>query len=248
MPATLTSIIVDDEPDAINALIQMLHNTSPEVSVLAGANNAQTALEQVIDKHPDLIFLDIQMPVHDGFWLADKLRHMHNRPEIIFTTAYDAYAIEAIKHAAFDFLLKPIVPEELNQTLERYRSVNHQKENLNLKLEKLSDYLNKDRIRLNTLDGFRIVKPDEIVYINAEGSYSIIHLTDGREELISMHLGHVEEKLGSNNFLRIGRSLTINLDFLDSFNRKTKTVTLQDTLQKYELKASRSWAKALMHI
>ncbi len=242
-----TAIIVDDEQDSRENLERLIHHESPELQIISTADSAQTALKQVIEKHPDLLFIDIQMSGQDGFWLADKLRHFENSPDIIFVTAYDEYAIKSIKHAAFDFLIKPIIPENLKNILDRYQSKNN-KERLSLKLEKLSSFINRKRLKLNTLNGFVIVKPEDIVYCEAEGNYSLLHLTNGRKELISMQLGLVEEKLGTNNFLRINRSTTINLNYLDSYNRKSKQVILQDIIQKYEIKASRSGAKKLMVI
>jgi two-component system LytT family response regulator len=247
MPATLTSIIVDDEPDAIDAFKQILHSVTPEVSVLAKANNAQTGLELIIDKHPDLLFLDVEMPGHNGFWLAEKLRHFENGTDIIFITAYNEYAMQAFKYAAFDFLTKPIDPENLRNTIERYKTTNN-KTVLSHKLDKLTLFLNQKKIRLDTHDGFIMVNPDEIVYCQADGAYSEIFLSNGSREVLTMHLKLLEKKLPPDKFLRINRSTTIHLDYLSRFNRKEKTVTLENLIQRYELKVSGSGAKKLKEI
>ncbi len=247
METILTSIIIDDEQDAIDGLKQIIRTTIQEVSVVATARDAQTGLDLIIDEHPDLIFLDVEMPVHNGFWLADKLKHFDNGSDIIFITAFDEYAIKAFKYAAFDFLTKPIIPENLRNTIERYETTNN-KTTLNNKLNKLSLFLNQKKIKLNTHDGFIMVNPDEIVYCQADGSYSKIFLTNGNQELITIHLKLLEEKLPSDTFLRINRSTTINLDFLDRFNKNNKIVTLVNPLQKYEFKASGSGVKRLKEI
>jgi len=247
MPAKLTSIIVDDEQDAVDMLTKILQDVSPEVSVVGTARDAQSGLESVIDLHPDLLFLDVEMPGHNGFWLAEKLRKFENGTNIIFVTAYNEYAMRAFKYAAFDFLTKPIAPEDLRNTMVRYKKTMN-KSTLNKKLEKLSWFLNQKRIKLNTHDGFIMINPDEIVYCEADGAYSNIFLSNGKQELITLHLKKLEEKLPQDKFLRINRSTTIHLDYLSGFNRKTKTVMLENLIQRYELKASVSGAKRLKDI
>ena len=247
MNTTFTSVIIDDEQDAIDGLRQVLQQVTPKVTVVGTARNAQTGLDLIIDEHPDLIFLDVNMPGHDGFWLADKLKHFENGSDIIFVTAYDEYAIKAIKYSAFDFLVKPVSPDDVQNSILRYRNL-HQPEPMAEKLQRLTDYVNQAKLKLNTLYGFVMVSPKDIVYSQAEGAYCRIFLTNGKEELLSMHLKLLEEKLPSQTFLRINRSTTINLDYLESFNRKTKTVTLVDVLQHYEFMASHSGAKKLKQI
>ena len=247
MKTALTSVIIDDEQDAIDGLQQVLQQVTPEVSVVGTARSAQTGLDLIIDEHPDLIFLDVNMPGHDGFWLADKLKHFENGSGIIFVTAYDEYAIKAFKYSAFDFLTKPVNPADVQNSIMRYRGLHHL-EPMAKKIQRLTDYLNQAKLKLNTLYGFVMVSPKDIVYCQAEGSYCRIFLTNGKEELLSMHLKLLEEKLPSQTFIRINRSVTINLDYLESFNRKTKVVTLVDVLQEYEFTTSNTGARKLKQI
>ncbi len=249
MPVKLTAIIVDNEKDARDGLEKLIINKVPEIEVINKAANAPDALALVIDKHPDLLFLDIQMPLYNGFWLADKLKNFENGTGIIFITAYDEYAIEAIKHAAFDFLTKPVSSEELGKAVYRFMTnKDKEKEKVSEKLSLLSDFFSKTKIKLHTQTGFIMVKPEDIIYCEANGNYCNIYLTNGKKELISLQLGIVEEKLPKDNFLRINRSVTINLDYLDSFNRKTMTVRLANVLQKYDFHTSRSGARKLMRL
>ncbi len=247
MNTAFTSVIIDDEQDAIDGLQQVLQQVNPEVSVLGTARNAQKGLELINDVHPDFIFLDVNMPGHDGFWLADKLKHFENGSDIIFVTAYDEYAIKAFKYSAFDFLVKPVSPDDVQNSIMRYGDL-HNPEPMAKKIQRLTDYVNQSKLKLNTLYGFVMVSPQDIVYCQAEGAYCKIFLTSGKEELLSMHLKLLEEKLPSHTFMRINRSTTINLDYLESFNRKTKTVTLVDILQYYEFVASHSGIKKLKKI
>ena len=247
MNTAFTSVIIDDEQDAIDGLEHVLQQVTPEVSVVGTARDAQSGLDIIIDEHPDLIFLDVEMPVHNGFWLAEKLRKFENGSNIIFVTAYNEYAMRAFKYAAFDFLTKPITPEDLRSTIARYEKAMN-KSVLNKKMEKLSWFLNQKRIKLNTHDGFIMINPDEIVYCEADGAYSNIFLSNGKKMLITLHLKKLEEKLPQDRFLRINRSTTIHLDYLSGFNSKTKTVMLENVIQRYELKTSVSGAKRLKDI
>ncbi len=247
MNTAYTSVIIDDEQDAIDGLKLALQQVTPKVAVVGTARDAQTGLELIIDEHPDLIFLDVHMPGHNGFWLADKLRLFENGSDIIFVTAYDEYAIKAFKYSAFDFLVKPVNPDDVQNSIIRYRKLHHP-EPMAEKIQRLTDYVNQAKLKLNTLYGFVMVNPKDIVYSRAEGAYCKIFLTNGKEELLSMHLKLLEEKLPSQTFIRINRSTTINLDYLESFNRKTKIVTLTDVLQHYEFVASHTGAKKLKQI
>ena len=239
-----TALIVDDEQDAREGLERLINVDVPEVKVIAKAFNAQSALELIVDKSPDIIFLDIQMPGNDGFWLADKLGNMQIETSIIFVTAYDEYAIEAIKHAAFDFLTKPVIPEELQSSVKRYLT-NNKDYNLGNKLKNLQTYLKQQRVRFNHQSGFVFINVNEIIYCRADRNYCEVVLADGKTELLTMQLGSVEKKLDKNNFLRIDRSTLINIDYLDSFDRKTKTVVLSDVIQKHEFRVSSSGARKL---
>ena len=247
MNTALTSVIIDDEQDAIDGLKQVLQQTTPEISVVGTARDAQAGLDLIIDEHPDLIFLDVNMPGHDGFWLADKLKHFENGSDIIFVTAYDEYAIKAFKYSAFDFLVKPVSPADVQNSIIRYRELHHL-EPMAKKIQRLTDYVNQAKLKLNTLYGFVMVSPKDIIYCQAEGTYCKIFLNNGKEELLSMHLKLLEEKLPSRTFMRINRSTTINLDYLESFNRKKKTVTLVDVLQHYEFVTSHTGARKLKQV
>ncbi len=249
MSSEYTAVIVDDEQAARDGLKILMKTYLPEVEVIDTAENAPDALALVIDKHPDLLFLDIEMPVYSGFWLAEKLKKFDNGTSIIFVTAYDEFAIDAIKHAAFDFLTKPVAVEELERAVRRFIANKHNvQEKLSEKLSRLTEFLNKAKIKLQTQTGFVIVKPEDIIFCEANGNYCTIHLTNGKEETVSMHLGLVEEKLPKANFLRINRSVTVNLDYLDSFNRKTRTVRLVNVLETFDFHTSRTGAKKLMAI
>ena len=145
----ITSIITDDEQDARTGLEILLKTCLPEVEVVAKAENAEQAIGQVIKYKPDIIFLDIKMPGKDGFYVASELEKLGIETTIIFITAYDQYAIDAIKHAAFDFILKPVDPDELVKTISRYKN-QKEKESLKSKLEKLAAFLKPSHLKFST--------------------------------------------------------------------------------------------------
>ncbi len=113
MENPVTAIIVDDEQDACDGLEKLIRHYIPEVRVIAKSGKAREALDVIIEQKPEIIFLDIRMPDHEGFWLSEKLKYLDISACIIFVTAYDQYAIQAIRHAAFDLLTKPVDPDKL---------------------------------------------------------------------------------------------------------------------------------------
>ncbi len=240
----ITAIIVDDEQDAIDSLYRIVSSEIPEIVIIATAKSTQVALEIVIDKQPDLIFLDIQMPINDGFWLAEKINKIRSSTSIIFVTAYDEYAISAIKHAAFDFLTKPVIPQLLKDSIDRYKTSNNGT-SLDQKLDSLKAFFNKDKLKFNTNNGFLLISPEEIIYCQADRNYCNIFISNGKNELVTVQLGVLEKKLLEESFIKINRSTIINLAYLEYFNQQEKKVTLRDTIQEYEIEVSSSGAKKL---
>jgi len=247
MTTSLTAFIVDDELDARQALEMLLQKEFPQIEISAQTDNAQNALELIMDKSPDLLFLDIQMPGNDGFWLADKISKLKIKPCIIFVTAYDEYAIEAIKYAAFDFLTKPVIPDVLRETIKRFNK--SYGENIqNQKFDRLNEFLNRNKIKFNTFDGFVLLDYRDIIFCEADGNYSNIHLINGKKEIVTLQLGVVEKKLSEFSFIRANRSLLINVNYIEKFNRLKRIVSLSDVLQKYEFKVSYSGIKRLKEL
>ena len=243
----ITAIIVDDEQDAIDSLYRIVSSEIPEINIIATAKSTQVALEIFIDKQPDLIFLDIQMPVNNGFWLAEKVNKIRSSTSIIFVTAYDEYAISAIKHAAFDFLTKPIILQLLKDSIERYKS-NNNGSSLDQKLNRLKAFFNKDKLKFNTHNGFLMISPEEIIYCQAERNYCNMFISNGKNELVTIQLGVLEKKILDDSFIKVNRSTIINLNYLEYFNQQEKKVTLRDTIQKYEISVSSSGARKLMKL
>ena len=247
MATAITAIIVDDEQDSIGNLNRIIKNEINGVDVIASVNNAKDALEIIIDDQPDLVFLDIKMPVNDGFWLADKLNKIKSNSRIIFTTAYDEYAIEAIKYAAFDFLTKPIVTNLLIASIERYKN---KSDTLSLeeKVDRLTTFFNKDKLKFKTQTGFFMVSVTGIMYCVADRNYTNIYTADGRTEIVTTYLKEVKKLLPEKLFIKVNRSTIININYIKYYNHKKKIVTLDDITQEIDIAVSLLGSRRLLKI
>ena len=159
---------------------------------------------------PDFIFLDIEMPFLNGFDLLAKFEKLFF--EVIFTTAYDVYAIKAIKFSALDYLLKPITPEDLGAAIEKVKSRQSFISNEQLRLAATVNNRHlPDTIALPTNEGLAFTRIDDIIYFSAESNYTRIYLTDKNDILLSKTLGDVDELFRDYHFFRIHNSFLINL-------------------------------------
>jgi two-component system LytT family response regulator len=232
----LNVIIVDDEEEARDILARQLQRVG-NIEISGKASGVDEALEMIIELTPDIVFLDIQMPEKDGFELIKSLRKYNQCPSIIFVTAHNEYAINAVKISAFDYLLKPIVFDELREAILRYRSERKLKTENN-KIEALLETIGKkDKICFNIRTGYIYISPKEIVYCQADVNYTDIHLSRDRKEVVTINIGKVEESLPSN-FFRISRSHLINTEYLVKADRKTKCCELYKDGEKFTIPAS----------
>lgn len=220
-------LIVDDEPE-VQDLLSILLRDYPGLEVVGLAPDVDTAIQLTLDKKPDLVLLDIQMPGKDGFTYLEELRSLQLYPGIIFVTAYENYAIQAIRNAAFDYLLKPIRKEELFQSITRFTEFLERDRQEGI--SRLIELLNKSkpgRIRLNTRTGYFFVDPLDIMYIEADGNYSHIRLTSGKTEITTLILGNIEKLVEEQSFLRISRSYIINMKYISRVDRRDNTCELE---------------------
>jgi len=172
----ITILVVDDDPPSRQLIEKYLH-TIPGITLLPSASEAETALSAILEHNPDLVFLDVEMPGKSGFDLLEELRKLDLSPCIVFQTAYNQYAIEAIRHAAFDYLLKPVDKEDLLKVLSRYKG-HCQQNSLQGKLDDLIRHLHEhQKIRFNTRHGFLMIDPCDILYCQADWSYTERWLT-----------------------------------------------------------------------
>lgn len=213
MIKTWKTIIIDDEEPARRRLKRLLDNYADIIEVVAEAVNGEDGIEKIEKFEPDLIFLDIEMPVYNGFEMLSRLRVS---PQVVFTTAYDQYAIKAFEEDSIDYLLKPVEAERLELTIRKLEKAGGQAQPgipLDLLLKQL--HIKKERKSLTVKIGDRIllIKLDDIAYIQAEDKYVFLCCLDGKKHLTDFTLSSLEERL-SENFLRINRGTIINCDHI----------------------------------
>jgi len=243
-PPRIKTIIIDDEEEGRDVMAHLL-SSNPSVEIVATADNAETGIDLIAANKPDLVFLDIQMPRKTGFDVVHELLNLNLHPAIVFVTAFDQFAIQAFKVSAFDFLLKPVDPDELSKTIRRYVAYGSQHE-FNARVNHLLNYIQSpDRIRLNTRTGFILIDPKEIVYIHAEGNYSEVFSGNNSVEVVTNNIGSLAELLPDEGFFRTNRSFLINLHYLSKFSRITRTCELIRNQEKFTVPISHEQIRVL---
>lgn len=208
----LRVVIVEDEPHSMMSLENRLRDYCPSTRVVGRADNITDGVREISTRKPDLLFLDIEMPGGNGFELLEQCNGFDF--EVIFTTAFEHYALKAIKFSALDYLLKPIDVDELQEAV---RKVTKKKERDvdNLKVITLLRNLGRSKvdqtIALATAEGLEFIRVSDIYYCQAEGSYTQFHLKKGGKLLVSKHLKEYENLLGEYGFFRVHNSFLINL-------------------------------------
>lgn len=214
----MKAIIVDDETRARQMLRAMLADLCPEVEVVSDCDDLPNGVKAIRRLAPQLVFLDIEMPGFSGLEILEFFSEGEVNFDIIFTTAYDHYAIQAFKVSAVDYLLKPISPSELRAAV--LRVINRNKRELE-PLELLRHHLSQDassKLAVPQLNGFRFIDHSDILYLKGERAYASIYLTDGSSVLASRNLKYFEQLLtDSSKFFRCHRSFIVNVDHITEY-------------------------------
>lgn len=209
----IRALIIDDEPSAVNTLRLLLDRYIPEIAIVQSANDPEEGLSLIKSFQPDILFLDIQMPVMNGFELLKKSPSL--KFNIIFTTAHDQYAIQAIRFSALDYLLKPIDADELRTAFDKFLiqrvvALSNQALYQNL-MHNISASDKKDfKLAVPTSEGTFFYFPDEIVRMEGESNYTRLHFTNKKPLLVSKTLKDYEELMKEHGFIRIHKSHIIN--------------------------------------
>ncbi len=202
----IKAIIVDDELRARALLDNLIKEYCADISVIEQCVDLPNAVKTIRKLKPDIVFLDIEMPGHSGLELLDFFNEDELNFAIIFTTAYNQYAIEAIKLSAFDYILKPIEPEELEKSLERYRKKTSTIQSNDIEI---SD--SNKKIAVPTSNGLKFIDPDTIIYLKADNTYTEVYTLDGNRLIVSRTLKNFEETLTSlTYFFRCNKSYIVN--------------------------------------
>ncbi|MDR2275986.1 MAG: LytTR family DNA-binding domain-containing protein [Sphingobacterium sp.] len=223
-----TLSIIEDEP-AIRREISFLVAQEKDIELVGSAGSVQTAFELICEKTPDVILMDIQLRDGTAFDLLKKLSPIPQN--IIFITAYNHFAIKAIKFGALDYLLKPINKLELRESLERFRRRREHNpawmEQLTVTQTAMEAKGVPESIVLSSVNHFRVVSVGDIVYCKSDGPYSTFYLKDGCEVIMSKALKHYQELLPPPYFLRTHQSYLVNRDYITDTSRNDH-ITLQD--------------------
>ena len=225
----LKAVIIDDEPKAIQGLSWELSNFSDELEVVATFTEPEKALNYIKDAAIDCLFLDVEMPTMDGFQFLEKLEKKDFA--IIITTAYNEYAIKALKKEAIDYLLKPIDSDDLKDAISKIKKFNSRITNAD-KFERIllnfNDKLNHKRITINTDGKLVFLEPNDIHYAESDGNYSTLHLSNNKKIVLTKKLKEVCEILPKDHFFRVHNSFIVNLDKIKEFLKTDGYVILEN--------------------
>jgi two-component system LytT family response regulator len=218
----ISTIIIDDEPKNIQLLQKMLAVHCPQVEIAGTESDAKKGLSLLEEKHPQLVFLDVEMPHLNGFDLLKKLEPVSF--EVIFVTAYSHYAIQAFEHHATGYITKPINSEKLIAAV--YTAAKRiEEKNINKNLFSLLEQhqlpmaigTTPDKIPLSTSNGLVFVKITDIMYCESSGNYTHFYMHDDKKIVVSRQLGEYEKLLPDNNFTRIHDKYIINLAYIKEY-------------------------------
>ena len=226
----IKALLIDDEERATDSLQLMIEKLIPAISGVWTCNEAGKAMQVIHNVDPDLVFLDIRMPHLSGFELLNLIPN--KRFKVIFTTAYDEYAIQSIRFSAFDYLLKPIDAEDLINAVNRFTQTKEdygqQQElfrniSLNMQLQSKQQF----RLALPSREGVHFLLPGEIIRCEAEGNYTKFYIAGGKQHLTSRTLGEYDELLSPYHFIRTHKSHLVNKSFI-SFIDNEGFIILKD--------------------
>jgi two-component system LytT family response regulator len=210
------TVIIDDELNNRQMIADMLRQHCPHIELAGEADGVATGLEVIKRLSPDLVLLDIRLRDGEGFDLLDRLETIDFR--VIFITAYEEYALKAIKFSALDYLLKPVLPDELKAAIEKAEK--QIVRDLAVQLAELSNNLSpsrKKRIVLRTADKLQLIPVGEIIRCEADRSYSVFYLANGQKILVSYPLKEYEDLLTDQGFFRPHKSHLVNISYVDSY-------------------------------
>ncbi len=245
----MNAIIVDDEEYSRQSLFFLINGYCPDVKVRGIARSVAEARSLLKSEPIDLVFLDIAMPVEDGFSLLPDLKR--NITSVIFTTAYNQYAIKAIRASAVDYLLKPINIEELQDSIGKaseWKTLIGENDLLAESHESIFNSLNENlneikkikKLNLPHSNGFHVLNINNIIYIEADSNYSIFHIEKGEKIIVSKHLKEYENILDDCGFCRIHKSTIINMSHLLSYSNKNGLIVKMSDNTEHSVSRRRS--------
>lgn len=238
----IKAVIIDDELIARDVLRNYLTKYCPQVDILGEAENYKQAISLIAETQPQLVFLDVEMPFGNAFDVLEGTKEFSY--ETIFITAFSQYSLQALNKSASYYILKPIDIQELilavnkvSENLEKNEEFNRNK----ILLENLKQKPDKQQLILPTLQGFDVVKTEEIVRLQADGNFTQIYLTNGNKKMVCRFLKHFDDLL-EMPFIRVHRSHIINTNFVKSFHKSGTATLIDDT----EIEVSASYKEEFL--
>jgi len=225
----LKVIIVDDEADAITVLENIININKTDYEIVAKTTNPVDAVGLIVEHKPDVVFIDIEMPELDGFQVLKSIPDINF--EVIFATAYENYAVKAIKENALDYILKPATIPEVLEALEKAKKRKLDKKNSFPEYETLLDNVNNKRlskIKIPTSSGFEFVETSDLISLEADGPYTTAYFKNSDKLVISKSIKQLEELLETNSFFRLHRSFIVNVEYIKRFERDRYSVVMSD--------------------
>lgn len=219
----IRAIVVDDELKGQKNLEFFLSSYCPQVEIVGIAGNAKDAFKLINDQKPNLLFLDIEMPQENGFQLLEKFDDINF--EIIFTTAYDQYAIQAIKYAALDYILKPIDVDELEEAVKKVekkftKNDNHSEVFMNDQIKALLNNIEEKqtkKIAIPVAEGLELIEIDSIIRCQSSSNYTHIFLNNKKRITVPKTLSDIEKQLPENIFIRSHKSHLVNKNYVTKY-------------------------------
>lgn len=216
----IKALIIDDEESTMKVLKGMIERFVPEINTVCTSLGSSKGVQAINDVKPDLVFLDIEMPVMNGFELLQQFPH--HTFEVIFVTAFDHYAIKAVRFSALDYLLKPVDKDELKLAVHRFlekrksaADVQQQYQNFLQNLKNKEGY----KLAISTTEGIHFIMPENIIRCEAEGSYTKFYLTNKKIIVTSKVLKEYDEMLADYNFIRVHRTHLVNRKYINSVSQ-----------------------------
>lgn len=216
----IKAILIDDERNSIEMLEWLLTTYCPEVSIQSMCQSAEEGIKAIKEIRPDVIFLDIEMPKMNGFDMLETFKEIDFA--IVFTTAYDKFAVRAFRYSALNYLLKPVDPEDLKATVARLNEKKSapSKEQMELLFQNLiNNNMQVERIALSTNDGLIFVQTKNITYCKADSNYTHVVMADGQKILVAKTLKEIDETLSGKDFFRVHNSFLVNINHITKFVR-----------------------------
>lgn len=239
----INAIIIDDEPMARQLLNGLIKENCPNVNVLDLCPNLPEGVKSIHKNKPDIVFLDIEMPGHSGLELLDFFNDADVNFSIIFTTAYNQYAVKAFKLSAFDYILKPIDAESIIEVISRFEINRNKIGNFSILKENLSVQNLSKKLAIHTVSSIVFIELNAICFMKADGAYTNIFLSDGSTILSSRSMKYFEQTLAElSNFIRCHKSFIVNMDHVTEYiktdggslkvNRKHEIAVSSDKIQE----------------